>query len=171
TLKAWEFNMVSVGRTVCGGLAKSTNVADVQYDGERVYFQIADYTGDSSWNQCAQQAERIYKQYVFANNGRVAGWMIFTRGLLEDYMRTGDAQSREALVLVSNNAAFAGDATLSSWTQPETLSREVAYNIEAELDAEQVGEPHRARTELLIDQALGHLQQWESGRAADGFAP
>jgi hypothetical protein len=174
--------MVSFGRTHCDKLATdqtSTDpnvVADMYYDGERVYFQIADYTGDSSWNQCAQYAEKIYKDYVRANNGAVAGWYIFTRGLLLDWQRNGDVESKNALVLVSKNASYAGEATPSSWTQPELRSREVAYNIEAELDAERVGEPHRARTDLLISQALGHIDQWIAGLSSDGvtvpdFAP
>src|SRR5206468_7725250 len=43
-LALWETNMTGWGLTHCNTLATSTNVADTYYDGERVYFQIADYT-------------------------------------------------------------------------------------------------------------------------------
>jgi hypothetical protein len=166
-LDLWETHMVEWGRTHCDKLAAdqtSTDpniVADMFYDGERVYFQIADYTGDASWNQCAQYAEKLYKDYVNRGNG-VAGWYIFTRGLLMDWQRTGDTDSRDKVIWISKNAAYAPDYTPSAWTVSEVRSREVAYNIDAELDAETLGEPHRARTDLFIGQAMGHIDQWSN---------
>jgi hypothetical protein len=168
--------MVSFGEMHCDKLAAdqtSTDpniVADMFYDGERVYFQIADYTGDASWNRCAQYAEKLYKDYVNRGNS-VAGWNLFTRGLLMDWQRTGDADSRDKVIWISKNAAYAPDFTPPSWTAPEARSREVAYNIEAELDAETLGQPHRARTDLFVGQALGHIDQWIAGKSSDGTRP
>jgi len=76
-----------------------------------------------------------------------------------DFLRTGDIGSKNDVILISQKAALSLDTTPPSWTASEVRSREVAYNIEAELDAETLGQPHRARTDLLVGQALGHIDQ------------
>jgi hypothetical protein len=54
-LRTWEANMISLGRKWCDGKKYGFGwEADVWfYDGTRVYYQIADYTHDPSWNSCA----------------------------------------------------------------------------------------------------------------------
>ena len=123
---------------------------------ERVYYQIASYTGDSGWVNYAQMAERYYRdQYVVPHNGKLSGYWNFTTGLRMDYERTGDAASRDAIVLLSQNA-FSGPIPLE-WTMGTETSREVAYAITGLINAEAVGAPHQPRLDALIEQALGHL--------------
>lgn len=149
-------------QTLQGGSANfDTKLLWTYYDAEWVYYQIGDYTGDSSWYSCARAAEAVYRdQYTLPNNGAVPGYWNFTHGLLEDFLRTGDSASRDALIKLSQNAAFAPDSTPLSSTQSVDLSREVAYTIMAYLNAEQVGQPRRARLAALRDQALNHMNQW-----------
>src|SRR5687768_1308144 len=95
-LSAWESNMVTFGRKICNTLVPgaedlSLQADNVYYDGERVYYQIAAYTGDPTWKYCAGLAESIYRDgYTRPNDGRVAGWNSFSSGLLMDYERTRD---------------------------------------------------------------------------------
>jgi hypothetical protein len=77
-----------------------------------------------------------------------------------DYLRTGDAASKQAVLLLSEYAAFAPDSTPLEWTRAATVSREVAYTIMSYLNAERVGGPRRARLQHLVTQALGHMDQW-----------
>src|SRR5258707_7819880 len=130
-LPLWQTNMLSYGQARCSFLAQPNTFANlldnVYYDSERVFYQIADYTADPSWTTCAQLAESIYRdQYVIPNNGSVPGYWNFTTGLRMDYQRTGDTQSQNAAVLLSQNM-FAADSTPLSWTVSADYSREVAY--------------------------------------------
>ena len=120
-LALWETNMRAFGSTHCapGGLG------DVYYDAIRVYYQIADYTRDSSWVTCAQLARTVYRdQYVLPNNGQVPGYWNFTHGLTMDYLRSGDAQSKNAVILLSQNAAYASDYAPLNWTVSAQFLRE-----------------------------------------------
>ena len=54
SLAAWESKMLSYGTTHCNNLKGTSmsfdsKLAATYYDAEWVFFQIADYTGDSSW--------------------------------------------------------------------------------------------------------------------------
>ena len=145
--------MTAFGRQICNRLVPGAEdyplqLDEVYYDGERVYYQITAYTGDPTWKYCAGLAEGIYRDgYAMAQPtpGKVAGWVNFTRGLLMDYERTGDATSRDAVVRISQNASFASDGTPLEWSADASVSREVAYAIMAYLNAEAAGAPRRAR--------------------------
>lgn len=169
--------MTKFGRQICNKLVPGAEdpgwqANDVYYDGERVYYQIAAYTGDPTWKYCAGLAEAIYRDgYVFPNNGGVAGFDDFTHGLLLDYQQTGDTVSKNAIVLLSQKASFAADGTPLPWTADAYYSREVAYVIMAYLNAEAVGEPRRARLSDMIDQALGHIDQWFISKTAPFVRP
>lgn len=176
-LSAWESNMTTFGRQICNKLIPgaedlAVQGGDVYYDGERVYYQIAAYTGDPTWKYCAGLAEVIYRDgYVFPNSGRAAGYDNFTQGLLLDYQLTRDTVSQNAIVLLSQNASFASDGTPLEWTADASVSREVAYAIMAYLNAEAVGQPRRARLSDMINQALGHIDQWFISKTAPYVRP
>jgi hypothetical protein len=97
---------------------------------------------------------------VLRNNGKVPGYWNFTTGLRMDYERTGDPVSRNAVVTLSENAAYTPDITPLTWTQGIDRSREVAYAILSYVDAEAVGRSRRPRRAALVNQAYGHLDQW-----------
>ncbi len=156
-LALWETNMRAYGTTHCA----PAGLNDIYYDAIRVYYQIADYTHDPSWVTCSQLARAIYRdQYVLPNNGTVPGYWNFTHGLAMDYLRSGDAQSKNAVILLSQNAAYASDYAPLNWTVSAQFSREVAYAIISYINAEKVGASPRARLPWLVSQALGHIDQW-----------
>lgn len=168
--------MISAGQALCDYLAEPHTddelLSQVYYDAQRVFVQIGDDTGDAKWNACAQHAESIYRdRYVLPNRGSVPGYWNFTHGLTMDYLRTRDPASREAVILLSENAMFARDGTPLAWTASADASREVAYAITSYLNAERVGAPRRARLPQLVDQALGHIQEWFVKKSATRVAP
>jgi hypothetical protein len=148
------------------------NTGPTYYDGQRVYFQIADYTGDRSWERYGQAAEVIFRdRNVLPRKGGVPGYWNFTRGLRIDAERTRDEKSREAVLLMARNSAYARDDTPLESTRSEASSREVAYAIMSYIDAEKLGAPRRQRLAALVDQALGHLQQWFVQKSSSNWAP
>jgi MYXO-CTERM domain-containing protein len=163
-LAVWESNMRTHGMQHCApGAIEECGIWDgcVQYyDGERVYFQIADYTGDRSFEECAQRVEGVYRDtYVIPNGGGVPGYRIFAEGLRMDFVRTGDEVSRDAALLLANHAAYSVSPV--AWVVSSELSREVAYHLMARLIATSLGEADEARAaEKFADLALGHLDQW-----------
>lgn len=128
------------------------------YDGIRVAYQIADYTGDKSFAEYAKNPLDVYRPYVIDNKAQVGGWRVFAQGLRMDYERTGNAQSKAA-VLELLNAPYGANANPSSLAG-EDLSREVAYAIETMLEAEKLGEKRNPKLAQYVDAALGHLDQW-----------
>lgn len=174
-LDQWRQQMVTFGRQHAGELAGLTGQAAVNatyYDAARVFYQIADYTHDPSWLAPAHQAVTIYRdQYVVPSNGTVPGYWNFTGGLLEDFQHTGDVRSKDAIIMLSQNASFAPDNTPLAWTAGTESSREVAYTIMNYLNAEAAGAPHRPRLDSLVTQALGHLDQWFVSKTAPYLQP
>ena len=163
-LDKWASQMVSHGQKHCANLEFATGdsaLASTYYDMMRVAYQIADYTGDASWDGCALRARQIYRdEYVLPNEGRIPGYWNFTTGFRMDFARTGDFASEVAAILLSQNAAYAPDTTPLPWTMSADLSREVAYAILSYINAEALGEPRRARRAQLVNQAHGHIKQW-----------
>src|ERR1051326_862711 len=174
-LSAWEANMTTYGNEYCKALqGKPTGVKvdNTYYDAERVFYQIQTYTGDPSWKYCANVAEKMYRdQYVLPNNGKVPGYWNFTTGLRLDFERYADGKSKDAIILLSQNAAFAVDGTPLPWTAGTDASREVAYTIICYLDAELVGPARRARLTDMINQALSHIDQWFVSQTAPYMRP
>ena len=167
-LRRWEENMVKFGKQHFDQRDKGTWEGAVwYYDGERVFYQIADYTRDPSWNRAAQNSEQTYRTYVLKNNGQIPGYRIFPHGLAMDYERTGDEDSKRAAILLSKNAAYAKRGGGSG----ESLSRETAYCIHAYLVAETLGEPRNPNLKKAVDNALGHIDQWFVKNASENWAP
>lgn len=176
-LALWQSNMLSYGKTHCEKLLSTSlsfdsKLTSTYYDAEWVYYQIGDYTKDTSWYTCARNAESIYRdQYVLPNNGQIPGYLIFSHGLSQDYLRTGDLKSQNAGVLMSQNAAYALDSTPLSWTSDFSMSREVAYNIMSYINAEDLGQARRSRLYDFKKQAFGHLDQWFISKTATYIRP
>lgn len=174
-LAQWEANMTEKGRAHCGPKLEEGGTWEGNvwyYDGARVYQQIADYTGDASWRGCADRVHKLYRDgYVIANNGRIGGWRIFTHGMREHYMRTGDARSREGVLLLAKNGAGADPAVPLAWNISTDASRETAYRILSFLDSEEVGDEPKPHLSALVDIALGHIDQWFVTKSADYVRP
>ncbi len=147
----WQKDMTTLGKKWCDGRAYGFGwEQDVwYYDGTRVYYQIADYTGDPSWNACALNVARQYRDYVISNSGKIPGWRIFPRGLRMAWERTGDDSYKQAVILLATNSPYA----YAAGNQSDTLIRETAYVAEAYMEAERVGQPRNPK----LQQAAGYL--------------
>lgn len=170
-IEQWEANMRNYGRTLCQP-AKIAQLSTWEgniwyYDGIRVYYQIADYTNDPSWNDCARYVRDVYRPYVLNADGRIPGWRVFPHGLQEDYLRNGSRDSKRAVVLLARNSAFAATGGGADFE----LSRETAYIIHAYLSAEELGEPPAPNLARSVSFALGHLDQWTGSRVASYTKP
>ena len=165
-LAEWRANMLTHGLQSCRTVADTRlsfdeRLAETYYDGEWVFFQIADYTDDPSWLRCAREAHKIYgKDYVLANAGAVPGYWNFSHGLTRAALSNTDLEAKSALLQLAHNAAYASDETQLAATKSTEFSREVAYTIMSYLNAEVLGESRRTRLAALVDQALGHIDQW-----------
>ena len=175
----WQRNMIKHGRQHGRTLAAwgpndplDPPLSATYYDAQRVYFQIADYTKDDSWLAYATAARSIYRdRYVIANKGKIPGYWLFTQGIAMHYQRTRDPVSRDAVKMLSESAAYAADTTETKVTASPLLSREASYAISAKLDAESVGESRSPRLARLVDQALGHIDQWFVSKNAPYIQP
>lgn len=152
-VQKWEDNMVKLGTKWCGSTDTFSFSAESQvwyYDGARVYFQMADYTRNRSWEACALNLARQYRDHVIRNSGKLLGSRVFSRGLLMAWQRTGDASFREAVTLLSKNA--------TAWTLAvsDEAIRETAYIVDAHIDAERAGEPRHPALLRNIDYLLGY---------------
>lgn len=162
-VELWKANMLSYGEKYCES-------SDNYYDGARVYYQIAQYTGNAKWERCAEIALGAYLDgYLIPNNYGAAGYMIFPHGLLINYQRTGSEKAKKAVFGLAERAAFA--YTPLDWTGGTPMSREVAYNLQAKLIGEQLGRKDTKRTEELANQALGHYDQWFVSKTAPYVQP
>jgi hypothetical protein len=171
-LPQWESQMLAYGQIHCNMLRTSVDrygnpqnfdslLFATYYDAMDVYLQIAKYTKVASWQACAKAAKDIYRDgYVVPNNGQVSGYWNFTNGLVRDYQVNADVASKDAAILLSQNAAFAGTWAPLEYSVRASVSREVAYTIRAYLNAEKLGAPRRARLADLVNQAYGHIDQW-----------
>ena len=168
--------MLTYGQKACTTQASAKTddeqLGSTYYDATRVYEQIADFTGQAGWEDCAEKAKAIYRGYVLRNGGKVPGYWNFTTGFRMDWERNGDALSKQAGILLSQNAAFCSDTTPLDWTAPAHVSRETAYCLLSYLNAEALGQPRRARMASLANQALGHIDSWfvsKTSRAPNPF--
>jgi len=171
-VQKWSVQMRDYGIRYCtllknGTATGSEILADVYYDAAHVYQQIQDYTQDPAWQDCIDAALKIYRdQYVLPNNGRVPGYWNFSDGLFRSYIENSDPISRNALLKLASDASYSNEQTPIGWTQPFTLSREVAYAIITYLNSEQIGSNHEIRLKGFVIQALGHLDQWFGTQSA-----
>ena len=109
SLAQWKSNMVTYGRKHCTPAEAGTYsmYAVPYYDGTRIYYQIADLTGDSSFNACADLVYGGYSKYVNDNNGAVTGYSTFPHGLAMRFQRTGDVAARQTLTTLKNGSPYA----------------------------------------------------------------
>ena len=172
SLAQWKSNMVTYGQKHCtpaeAGVYSDYTVP--YYDGTRVYYQIADLTGDSSFNACADLVYGGYSTYVNKNNGSIPGYNVFPHGLAMRFQRTGDVAARQTLTALRNNGAYVNrpdTAYIIRWM----TSRELAYGIETNLVDQSLGGVPNPYFQDLIEAQLGHFDQWFVSKNADYVQP
>lgn len=171
-LQQWESNMVNYGEQWGSEFLDSSNgyillLNYFYYDAERVYYQIADYTGEAEpWNTYAEAARAVYATYLTDNNFGTSGYWRFPHGLYMDWNRNGSSQARSYLIQLRDAAAFS-DPDTSQWSDgwyEQRYSREVAYALQNHMLAERAGEARLTeRVDLYVDMALRHIESWTTG--------
>ena len=174
----YKEQMLSFGAKHCSSfddpaLSFDSKLLATYYDAEWVFLQIADFTGDSKWVECAKKARGIYRdKYVIFNNGAIPGYWVFPHGLSEDFLRLADEDSKSALQLILANAAYVRPSTNDSQLLGCDYSRENAYAILAMLQAKRLKIPvDEVRLQKLRDYAFGHLDQWFVSKTAPYVRP
>ena len=173
----WASNMLTYGSANCTRLSTLTpndsRLRDSFYDAERVFYQIKDYTGDTSWNTCAGHAEFHYRDnYVITNNGGIPSYNNWSNGLLMDWQRNGDTTSKSAINSIATNATFCAstpyqDARLQHWL----YARENAYCLMAHINNYLAGNGlNSSRISFLFENALTHITQWTTTQPAGNFS-
>lgn len=181
-IDSWRHNMITFGHQHCDFLKaakaqnlypttdpnddqKRDNVLNASYyDGERVYFQIADYTGDASWLECAAASEWVYRdRYIQSVDGQVAGYWNFGRGLFLDLLKTSDQVSGDTLGRLANDAPWCrGNAYEFDHLPSNEFSRENAYCLMTFVwwyKLDQLA----PRMQTYLGFAKGHINNWVSG--------
>jgi hypothetical protein len=169
SLAQWQSNRTTYGRKHCNQTEMAWWDGNVWfYDGARVYYQIADQTGDPSWNTCAQMVANFYQQHVLTV-GVPAGYYIFSQGLAMNYQRTGDPVSRQVVAELGQEyyAQWPDVKYVISWM----LSREVSYGIEAAYVDQSLGGTLNPHFQDLIEILLGHFDQWFLSKNSDYTQP
>ena len=140
------------------------------YDGTRVYYQIADLTGDSSFNACADLVYGGYSTYVNANSGKIPGYNVFPHGLAMRFQRTGDAAARQTLTTLENGGAYAN--LVNVWSVIDwSRSRETSYGIETNLVDQSLGGTPSPYVQDLVEAQFGQFDQWFVSKSADYVQP
>lgn len=143
------------------------------YDAAWIYRSLANYLNHPDYLKVRDEAIKIYRDgYVMAQPepGKVAGWMIFPHGLYLHYADTGDEQSKQAVLLMADHAAFASMGEIINYLPPLSTSREAAYNLMAKLYARDLG-GSPVGIEELKDICLGHLAKWRAILDGTNAAP
>ncbi len=162
---AWEENMQNGEKFLTPIKGEVDEKYVWYYDGIKVYYQIAEYTKDSKWLQGVQVCKDWYRDEYVLKIPMVGAWRLFPHGLYIDYKKTGDIKSKEALLKLAKQGAFADrNIDYAKTTEYDlktvALSREVAYNINCYLTAQELGDPAFSKPDPYIDLALRHLTIW-----------
>jgi hypothetical protein len=172
SLAAWNANMLFYGLQHCTPIETAAyNQSSVSYyDGARVYYQVADLTGNSAFNTCAGMVYASYSKYVNDNNGGIPGYEVFPQGLALRFQRTGDSAARQTLTTLRANTPY------TSW--PDTsyiinwnVSREISYGIETNLVDQSLGGPQNPHFQDLVEALFGHFDQWFQTKSATIVQP
>ena len=172
-LRDWQYNMTFYGSgNWCNLLTRSGKPCapgyepcSWYYDGERVFYQIADYTKHKKWETCALNSQANYRdQYVLARStpGAIGGWRVFPDGIYMNYLRTGDATSKAAVHALATNAA---GAKMWTWHVPTGLIREATYMLTADRLDTKLGNDRSRQMQQMVSVVLGHIDQITSGQA------
>jgi hypothetical protein len=114
----WENTMTTLGARRCYNRSNPAEIYSITgvdsqvwfYDGAWVFNQIADYTGDTTWNACATNVRTQYRNRLYSSNFGIYQLYTFTdglkRGCVDCDMRNREAIKGLAMVLaVVRNAA------------------------------------------------------------------
>jgi hypothetical protein len=170
-LTQWQTTMTSAnggGLEWCSNPANPTekfsfgNEAQVwYYDGARIYFKIASYTGNPIWNNCAHNIASQYADYVIGANGGVPGWRVFPNGLaLAALHYPKETKFKQAFNLLLNH----GLLTPLGGRIDDDLIRETAYAVDTYAVAHLIlGYPQNANLQRSSEFLMSMLLSYTDG--------
>jgi hypothetical protein len=140
------------------------------YDGGRVYQQIADYDYNVSnmpgylnvnqrthWKRCAELAMEPYKDTVIATQASfLQEPNQFAYGMAMNNLRTGDPTMLAAVNWLANNPTFSSEVGNAAYVAGD---RTITYTLDSRLAAEILGVPRSLFTPRTVDLLLGVLDQ------------
>jgi hypothetical protein len=141
------------------------------YDAALIYRNLGKTFPTHDYLCVRDEAIKIYRDgYVLAQPqpGKVAGIEVFPDGLYWHYKDTGDERSKQAVILMADNAAFSSQFEIDNWLAPLNSSREAAYALRCKLFSRELGGTP-VGIESLKNICLGHLKQWRD--ILDGTNP
>jgi hypothetical protein len=170
-LSGWQTTMTSInggGLEFCANPANPTEVFNFGnyeqawfYDGARVYFQMADYTGDTDWNNCGHNIASQYANYVITMNGQVEGYSVFPHGLAMASLRyPAETNFTQAFNLLLNNGLF----TVLGGRIDDDRIRETAFAVEVYTVAESMlGYTRNPNLQRAAEFLMGMLLTYTEG--------
>jgi hypothetical protein len=171
-LSAYKSHMIQYGEANYQRLLKypdaldadgnPVGVNDTYYDNTWVCYQIADFTGDKSWEGKAAPAITMYRdRYLKRNNGALPGYWLFPHGLAEAWKRFRDIESFNAYLMLREHGNFVNSSPWNDANQPDwSYMRETAYALHVHLRAADFGlVPDQTRILGLVMMLLSQLEQ------------
>lgn len=152
-----------------------TGNGQYDYDPGVTFFKLADYSGNSVWNEAAILGVAIYYNYISQTSPpfNPNDFSVFTHGLTEDWLRNGNTTSRNAVLTMAAGAGaptgvagFTADeangghseGSMTSLTGAATYVRPVAYGIKCLTDNYRCGGPDRTlRLNQLRNAAFSYI--------------
>jgi hypothetical protein len=177
-LSTWESTMLSGAATYCNNANTTANPGTLSfgnegqvwyYDGAWVYYQIADYTGNTAWNACGDHIASQYADFIIANNGFTNGWRYFAHGLRRAYERTGTAKYLTALQQMAANGFYEKTGGLlrlipsksvyavGASDQAVELMRETAYASEVFSALQALGQGRNTHADRVKDILISYI--------------
>jgi hypothetical protein len=169
----WESNMIANGdywgnyQNPNGGNGFSARYDNAYYDILWNMYQIKEYTGqEEPWNTYIAYARSAYRdEYYRPSDYNIGdGHQRFSHGLLADYLAGGTTTLAD-IQKIRDNPAF---SDLSEFQgsydgQSQSISREMAYVLQANVNAEKAGESRNAaKVSQFIAWMENHLYEWRS---------
>ena len=149
----------------------SNQFRSVDYDGGRVYQQIADYdyntpgmpgyqnpAHNSHWKRCAQAVMDPFKNDIIATQGAILiEPYLHPYGLEMNYLRTGDSSDLQAVKYTANGARW---GISYAYVVTADSTRITSYILDSYLAAEMAGQPRNtAFLPRTVDIVLGYMDQ------------
>jgi hypothetical protein len=137
------------------------------YDGARVYYQIADFTRNSKWDNCARNISSYYIDYLVSNGGNIPAYRVFPHGLAEGMSRTPvgswDGRAEVALRDYLTKTAY----VLYGATPSVYRDREMAYALDTDVVVRSKLQKTLPYYQDHADAVIGLLLKYSEPVAAD----
>ena len=170
-LASWEDTMLTLGDKWCKHqTACSPGGADCSispggegqvwyYDGARVYFQVADYTGDkATWEPCAYYYADQYRAHIFVHPQE--GWEVFPHGQGMAYQRSSNMVYKDAVTRLATGTQWSGNPQTS-----DVYIREDSYALQSYIWDQTVSGSYNSQLNEAVSKMLGWVDPYFVNRS------